>query len=244
VAFAGQRTHVIQIGDSSRFSWEEIVDWGNREVWEAILGRFPERHQQREVFEPIYVPPVIAETPETWDELEELDPELFEPILETRPGRIPDNYPQPGEFEELEEFVRRRNEIVVDPSPAPPPDENGEDDMAHDWGHLVRQGIGAITGVSDPGPNSLAPGIDWTQPVGTGTVLRPGADGDCDGMQWSGGTPPKGYKVVNSCGVGVLRKVRRRRRRRLLTASDSRDIATIVGLVGKGQMASALINRR
>jgi len=63
-------------------------------------------------------------------------------------------------------------------------------------------------------------------------------------MAWSGGTPPKGYKVVNYCGRGVLRKVRRRRRRRLLTASDSRDIATIVGLVGKGQMASALINRR
>jgi hypothetical protein len=72
----------------------------------------------------------------------------------------------------------------------------------------------------------------------------PRVGADCDVMPWSGGSPPKGYKVVNYCGRGVLRKVRRRRRRRLLTASDSRDIATIVGLVGKGQMASALINRR
>jgi len=88
-----------------------------------------------------------------------------------------------------------------------------------------------ITGLRDP------PGI-----VAGNGANEEGAD--CDGMAWSGGTPPKGYKVVNYCGRGVLRKVRRRRRRRLLTASDSRDIATIVGLVGKGQMASALINRR
>lgn len=120
--------------------------------------------------------------------------------------------------------------------------------MAHDWGHLVRQGIGALTGISDvgsaflPGPGAQTPA--QTQEWLTGGTVQAQAAAGCDGMAWSGGTPPKGYKVVNYCGQGVLRKIRRRRRRRILSASDAADIATIVGLVGKGQMASALINRR
>jgi len=119
--------------------------------------------------------------------------------------------------------------------------------VAHDWGHLGRQLLGGISEQAFGSPAALAPPalLDYTTPtitpISTGAAVT-GAE--CDGMPWSGGTPPKGYKVVNYCGRGVLRKVRRRRRRRLLTASDSRDIATIVGLVGKGQMASALINRR
>lgn len=120
--------------------------------------------------------------------------------------------------------------------------------MAHDWGHLLRQGVGALTGISDvgasflPGPGAQTPAQTqaWLGAPVAGAAV---ADG-CDGMAWSGGTPPKGYKVVNYCGQGVLRKIRRRRRRRILSASDAADIATIVGLVGKGQMASALINRR
>ncbi len=114
--------------------------------------------------------------------------------------------------------------------------------MAHDWGHLVRQGIGGVLGISDPGPNMALP-----PPVDVGPqVLNPANPQNilsCEGMTWSGGTPPKGMKVVNHCGVGVLRKIRRRRRRRMLTASDAADLATIVGIVGKGQMASSMINR-
>jgi len=116
--------------------------------------------------------------------------------------------------------------------------------VAHDWGHLLRQGIQEVTGLGEPsgfvsgGPPAGTTVIDQT---GSGVATTTAA---CDGMAWRGGTPPKGYKVVNYCGQGVLRKIRRRRRRRLLTAGDSRDIATIVGLVGKGAMASALINRR
>jgi hypothetical protein len=171
------------------------------------------------------VPAVIGEIPQTWEELEQSDPELFEPILETRPGLPPDPYPQPVE--------------TVTPA------QSDEDEhMAHDWGHLLRQGIDAFlpTGVSDPGGMALLPPV----PVGTGTVLMPthaGGDG-CDGMSWSGGTPPKGYKVVNHCGQGVLRKIRRRRRPRIATNSDLADISAIVGIVGKGQLATALISRR
>ncbi len=117
--------------------------------------------------------------------------------------------------------------------------------MAHDWGHLIRQGIGELTGIGQPEvftPNAFVP----SQPnviTGAPGGGRGGDGGDCDGMTWAGGAPPKGYKVVrDSCGNGVLRKVRRRRRRRMLTSGDKDDIASIVSMVGKGQMAAALIN--
>jgi len=189
------------------------------------------------------VPDVISEIPDTWEEYEEQFPEAFEPILETRPGRVPD--PWPGS--EADTGVDPRV-ILGDPYAVDTAEQDDEEQpMAHDWGHLIRQGIGGIFGLGgdDGGGQQFAPlpppVLQGGVGLGLGTQV---AGGDCDGMAWSGGTPPKGYKVVNYCGKGVLRKVRRRRRRRLLTASDSRDIATIVGLVGKGQMASALINRR
>ncbi len=126
--------------------------------------------------------------------------------------------------------------------------------MAHDWGHVFRQAAGGILGslgggsaVPDYSGFFAAPGT-LDAGAGLGATTTPAVTGglgpeSCEGMIWSGGTPPKGYKVVNYCGNGVLRKVRRRRRRRLLTASDKADIAAIVGLVGKGQMASSLIAR-
>jgi len=215
--------------------------------WGGLVGTlFPEWYS---VPPPVYVPPVIDETPQTWEELEALEPELFEPILETRPGEVPDPYPFEPDVEPDREFVDTDTVIGApdDWWPTATQEESEEDDdMAHDWGHLARDFLGGLLSPDATGGGSLV-----ADPSGAATLFptpaQPGvssAGGDCDGMRWSGGTPPKGYKVVNSCGVGVLRKVRRRRRRRLLTASDSRDIATIVGLVGKGQMASALINRR
>lgn len=117
--------------------------------------------------------------------------------------------------------------------------------MAHDWGHLIRQGIGSLTGITAPA--ALAPSV--STPAGMDASLAAslaggGGAAGCDGMTWAGGAPPKGYKVVrDSCGNGVLRKVRRRRRRRMLSASDKTDIAAIVSMVGKGQMAASLINR-
>ncbi len=231
-----------------RADWEVWRDYlygaGGPFRWQ--IGTGPQSPQPTGIFTPVpeavVVNPVISEIPETWDELETMHPEVFEPILETRPGHAPDSYPQTQQHGQYD-----LDDIVGDPNDQSANSDDGEDDMAHDWGHLIRQGIGSLTGVTDPGVSSFvpgpAPGVPISDPLGIATGGN-GSGGDCDGMRWSGGTPPKGYKVVNSCGVGVLRKVRRRRRRRLLTASDSRDIATIVGLVGKGQMASALINRR
>lgn len=144
--------------------------------------------------------------------------------------------------------------IATVPPPKPPPPPQVEDEeMAHDWGHLGREVLGSVLGVSDPSSQFLY-GPQYTQQFAplpspsvpaSPAVVAATVSGDCgmDG-QVVGNPPPKGYKIVNYCGTGVLRKIRRRRRRRILSASDAADIATIVGLVGKGQMASALINRR
>ncbi len=146
----------------------------------------------------------------------------------------------------------------VPPIPQPAPVETlveEDEEVSHTWGHTFRSAIGGIIG--GLGGGSIVPDYSGffapTSAIPTPTTELPGTDvvpvtgglgpESCEGMIWTGGAPPKGYKVVNWCGKGVLRKVRRRRRKRILTASDSADIATIVGLVGKGQMASALINR-
>jgi len=133
-----------------------------------------------------------------------------------------------------------------------PQDSNGDDDVTHTWGHLILESAGTLIGgwIGDPSPTVYNPPSAFSSGVpGPSTPANQAATAvamqtGCDGMAWSGGTPPKGYKVVNHCGVGVLRKVRRRRRRRMLTASDASDLATIVGIVGKGQMAAQMINRR
>jgi len=120
--------------------------------------------------------------------------------------------------------------------------------MAHDWGHILRQAVGGVAGSLLPSaPTSMAPqsfaDIPPIDPRTGGFVDATAATG-CDGMAWSGAAPPKGYKVVNYCGQGVLRKIRRGRRKRMLSRGDAQDVATIVGLVGKGQLASVLMNRR
>jgi len=159
-------------------------------------------------------------------------------------------------------------EYVEPVVPAPPPfdtpvlpdvqpereliEENG---VAHDWGHLGRELIGGWLGGGgsrdfDYGgqvgggagdPTGAATGMAISAP--NGAVVGGLGPESCEGMIWGGGTPPKGFKVVNFCGKGVLRKVRRRRRRRLLTASDKADISYIVATTGKGQLAASLIHR-
>ncbi len=155
---------------------------------------------------------------------------------------------------------RRTGRVVVAPVPATiprpvqTPPEEGEV-VAHDWGHLGRQFLGEIAGQAFGPPVAYAPPATFGGPMGpavagasvmevlTGDTSAAATAEGCDGMVWAGGAPPKGYKVVNHCGQGVLRKIRRRRRRRMLTVSDKNDIAAIVSMVGKGAMASTLINR-
>ena len=137
---------------------------------------------------------------------------------------------------------------VVYPLPAVNPQSVRGQLMAHDWGHLFREAVVPWL------PTPDIPG--FTGPIGVPTGPIPGdvvtpaspvAGGlgpeSCEGMIWTGGVPPKGFKVVNWCGQGVLRKVRRRRRRRILTASDKADISYIVATVGKGQLAASLVHK-
>jgi len=172
-------------------------------------------------------PQPISEIPQTWEEAAETNPEWFEPILETRPGRVADSYPQDVS-----------DEITPE-----------DDEVAHTWGHLAREFVGGIArDWISPSQNLVDTGGGTTDilfpSTPTNQTLTAAAMAGCDGMAWSGGTPPKGYKVVNHCGVGVLRKIRRRRRPRIATNSDLADISAIVGIVGKGQLATALISRR
>ncbi len=127
--------------------------------------------------------------------------------------------------------------------------------MAHDWGHVFRQATGGIANQFFGGGGSTGsygvpnyPTSTTADPANGGATTNvPVAGGlgaaSCEGMIWTGGTPPKGFKVVNWCGQGVLRKVRRRRRRRILTASDKADISYIISTAGKGQLAASLIHK-
>ncbi len=123
--------------------------------------------------------------------------------------------------------------------------------MTHTWGHLATGIIGDFASAYFSPTAGAAPIVyDYTNPTEVPNVpytappSAVAADCGLDGTAWSGAAPPKGYKVVNYCGRAVLRKIRRRRRRRMLTASDAQDLSAIVGIVGKGQMANSMINRR
>jgi len=159
------------------------------------------------------------------------------------PQRLPDYTPT---------WVPPPTRDIIDSAPAP----TGEEEIvAHDWGHLGRQLIGGWLGGGGDGGGDFDYGGQIGGAAGangqTGMMTEaPGAavagglgPESCEGMIWTGGVPPKGYKVVHFCGKGVLRKVRRRRRRRLLTASDKADISYIVATTGKGQLAASLIHR-
>ena len=127
--------------------------------------------------------------------------------------------------------------------------EDEDEEMSHTWGHVFREAItplfggGGGTGTWGTAPPFTMPGPPPEVPAAAPGVPSEMSICPPDGMIWSGNPPPPGYKVVNYCGKAVLRKIKRRRRRRLLTASGAKDLAAIVGTVGKGQIASSIIAR-
>ncbi len=168
-----------------------------------------------------------------------LNPAAVGPFREVFPDYTPTWVPPPSRD-------------IIDSAPAPTPSEDLE--MAHDWGHLGRELLGGWLGggASDfdyGGQRGGGAGGDVPLDVGMATEAPNGAiagglgPASCEGMIWKGGVPPKGFKVVNWCGQGVLRRVRRRRRRRILTASDKADISYIISTAGKGQLAASLIHK-
>ncbi len=229
---------------------ESPRDWADEPFWETVGGSIfdvfvpdPIEWLWDIVTDPlpVYVPPVIEEIPEGWETVV---------IGGVERVRVPEEIgggPEPV----LEEFDP--DVVIGEVQGVDTAQQNdvstpvGEEwNVAHDWGHWIRESLTGIAGEVFGGGDGIQPAslvANGAMVQGVAAGAPPGtAGGDCDGMAWGGGTPPKGYKVVNSCGKGVLRRVRRRRRRRMLTSGDKDDIASIVSMVGKGQMASALIN--
>ncbi len=222
--------------DDPIFGSEASPDWFDRVTgaldrwWIFDRPRFPVLPESAP-----RLPVIIEETPEGWETVIIGGEERLRVPQEIGGG------PEPV----LEPFDP--SVVIGDVQGADTVEQEDVDVAAHDWGSWLRSGLSGIidTAFSDNGQQYVGGGGGTQMQSATAVALgTTGVSDGCDGMVWAGGAPPKGYKVVNYCGQGVLRKVRRRRRRRLLTRGDSQDIATIVGLVGKGQMASALINRR
>jgi len=112
--------------------------------------------------------PSKVDIPETWEELEDLIPEIFEPILETRPGRTPDPYPG-------SEAAR----TVIDPTPTP---VSGVDDeefteeepMAHTWWHLGSQVIDVLQGQSPTAQSAMGVPIGFAPSASADTFATTG----------------------------------------------------------------------
>jgi len=165
-------------------------------------------------------------------------PVVLHPEILTRVPTIPDEEPEfVGIYEAQEtpqdwdEFYRRYCEL------------NPEDCMAHDWGHLVRQGIESIAGLGVPQQAQILPALPPT--VGGGTFSYPAG---VPSITPSGGVmsnalcPPTGScggprYLTYDCRTGTMSVRRRRRRRALLTEGDKRDLGVIVAMFGKGAAA-------
>ncbi len=108
--------------------------------------------------------------------------------------------------------------------------------VAHDWGHLLRQGIETFTGMGQP---QVFDPIIQTMPIpapsggGGGVVIGGGGGTLCPPAGSCGGPRYLTY----DCKTGTMSARRRRRRRRLLTDGDKQDLGTIVAMFGKGAAA-------
>ena len=218
------------------FGWSRDFDSNLYDVLpvgaRAIIEGFRRRTARRPA---AYVPPVViseipqtvlpqqtprgqvpskVNVPETWEELEDLIPEIFEPILETRPGRTPDPYPG---------SEASRAIIVPTPGPVSGVDDEEftqEDAMAHSWWHLGSQVIDVLQG---------------QQPGGASTSYAAPA-------QFATGQAPSDYYTTRSRpGYDTEGRCRRRRRRRaLLTEGDFNSLMRIATLPNNANVRTAL----
>ncbi len=124
------------------------------------------------------------------------------------------------------------------------PDEE-EGDMAHDWGHLLRQGVAEWGGIQQqPAFNAMGPAFVAT---GAATTIPGGR----------AALPPSSAAVTSyangdACGnrryVTLDRETgkitcKRRRRRRLLTNRDLADLASLKTITGGGAALNAAVIR-
>lgn len=116
-------------------------------------------------------------------------------------------------------------------------DEDLGDDDVHDWGHLIRQGIGQLTGVGAP---AAATG-GFVQTPGAGNVLTGPLPGGAVGAAGTVCVSPRYLTYDTKTGQYSIR--RRRRRRALCTDKDLACLAQIVAIVGKGQGGNIAVSK-
>jgi len=119
--------------------------------------------------------------------------------------------------------------------------------MAHDWGHVLRQGASTFVAGLQQGGGAPLPimnlATDLSGPAETLQTMTPTGAADCSGYQRCG-TP---RYLTYDCKDGTFKPRSRRRRRRLLTGRDISDLAALQAIAGKGaalQMAIATAVRR
>ncbi len=137
-------------------------------------------------------------------------------------------------------------EETVDHGLDSPDPVDEEEEVAHDWGHLIRGGISEFLGVPDP----LAPQAYYAGNVsGPGPTQIPG--GSAASLPSQAQVMPK-YANGTDCGnrryVTLDRETgkiscKRRRRRRLLTNRDLADLASLKTITGGGAALNAAVIR-
>ncbi len=120
-------------------------------------------------------------------------------------------------------------------------EEDQEENVAHDWGHLGRQFIGGLMGGGNGGGPVYSPAAAMTYTSGATTTPVPL-------RSTAAGCEPCGPRYLTyDCKTGKFSSRKRRRRRRLATPSDLADLAAIVAITGKGsamnQAVAGLVRR-
>ncbi len=129
------------------------------------------------------------------------------------------------------------------------PLEQEEEPVAHDWGHLLRQGIGEFVGIGGPSfeqPqfNALGPAFaaSPTAIPGGAAALPPSAAGYVRNGTVSGQDCGNRRYVTLDRETGKI-SCKRRRRRRLLTNRDLADLASLKTITGGGAALNAAVIR-
>jgi len=170
------------------------------------------------------VPRAVVEVEGVSTEVEEYEGGDFPAGSIFAPGRA---WGQPAEQHDLDASIE---------------DQEEDEPMAHDWGHLTRQAIGGLFGVDEPtGFNALGPAF-----AASGTTIPSG----------SAALPPSAAPVISGTGDGCGNRryvtldrttgkisCKRRRRRRLLTNRDLADLASLKTITGGGAALNAAVIR-
>ncbi len=143
------------IGTPDR-SW--MPEWPSEDVSPVVIDERPSTQLPGSAG-PEGLPPQDVLSDE-WQAFCVENPWACEPILEGRPGRVPDPYPFP-------------DVVIGDPYDPDTEHQNDEDlDMSHDWGHFFRDII--TPWVPTPGNGSAPPGFAPNMPT-VPVTLPPGS---------------------------------------------------------------------